>query len=49
MTDHDGFYGAARFAETAATYDVTTVNRTEFSLSLSGSQNGVADPEGSRP
>jgi error-prone DNA polymerase len=47
LTDHDGFYGAARFAETAASYDVTTVYGAELSLGLSGPQNGVADPEGS--
>ena len=47
LTDHDGFYGAARFAETAATYDVTTVFGAELSLDLPAPQNGVADPEGS--
>ncbi|MEU4395886.1 error-prone DNA polymerase, partial [Kribbella sp. NPDC023855] len=47
LTDHDGFYGAARFAETAATYDVTTVYGAELSLDLQGAQNGVADPAGS--
>jgi error-prone DNA polymerase len=47
LTDHDGFYGAARFAETAAAYDVTTVYGAELSLGLPGPQNGVADPEGS--
>jgi error-prone DNA polymerase len=47
LTNHDGFYGAARFAEAAATYDVTTVFGAELSLGLSAPQNGVADPEGS--
>ncbi|WP_432951249.1 error-prone DNA polymerase (plasmid) [Kribbella sp. CA-253562] len=46
LTDHDGFYGAARFAETAATYDLTTVYGAELSIGLSGPQNGVPDPEG---
>jgi error-prone DNA polymerase len=47
LTDHDGFYGAARFAETAPLYDLTTMCGAELSLGLSGPQNGVADPEGS--
>jgi error-prone DNA polymerase len=47
LTDHDGFYGAARFAETAPLYDLTTMYGAELSLGLSGPQNGVADPEGS--
>ena len=46
LTDHDGFYGAARFGETAASYDVTTVYGAELSLGLTGPQNGVADPDG---
>ncbi len=47
LTDHDGFYGAARFAEAATAYGVPTVFGAELSLDLSGPQNGVADPEGS--
>jgi error-prone DNA polymerase len=47
LTDHDGFYGAARFAEAATAYGVPTVIGAELSLDLTGPQNGVADPEGS--
>jgi error-prone DNA polymerase len=47
VTDHDGFYGAARFAEAATAHGVPTVFGAELSLGLSGPQNGVADPEGS--
>lgn len=47
LTDHDGFYGAARFAEAAAAYTMPTVFGAELSLGLTGPQNGVADPEGS--
>ncbi|TDD46688.1 error-prone DNA polymerase [Kribbella antibiotica] len=47
LTDHDGFYGAARFAEAAAAYKLPTVFGAELSLGLTGPQNGVADPEGS--
>jgi error-prone DNA polymerase len=47
LTDHDGFYGAARFAEAATAHGVPTVFGAELSLGLSGPQNGVADPEGS--
>jgi error-prone DNA polymerase len=46
ITDHDGLYGAARFAEAAAFYDLRTVYGAELSLELSRPQNGVADPEG---
>ncbi len=50
VTDHDGFYGAPRFAEEAAKYPdpgVATVYGAELSLGLRAPQNGVADPEGS--
>ncbi|MEV6286054.1 error-prone DNA polymerase [Kribbella sp. NPDC051770] len=47
LTDHDGFYGAARFAEAASAYGVPTVFGAELSLDLTGPQNGAADPEGS--
>ncbi|WIB27449.1 error-prone DNA polymerase [Curtobacterium sp. MCSS17_015] len=48
ITDHDGFYGAARMAEVAETYpSVTTVYGAELSLGLTEPQNGVPDPEGS--
>ncbi|WP_420366783.1 error-prone DNA polymerase [Curtobacterium sp. L3-7] len=48
LTDHDGFYGAARMAEVAEAYPaVGTVYGTELSLGLTEPQNGVPDPEGS--
>jgi error-prone DNA polymerase len=47
LTDHNGFYGAARFAEAATAHGAPTVFGAELSLGLSGPQNGVADPEGS--
>src|SRR6478735_9058683 len=52
ITDHDGFYGAPLFAETAQLHAVTggglgTIYGAELSLGLSGPQNGVPDPEGS--
>jgi error-prone DNA polymerase len=47
LTDHDGFYGVARFAEAAAAYALPTVFGAELSMGLTGPQNGVADPEGS--
>jgi len=47
LTDHDGFYGAARMAEVAEAYPtVATVYGTELSLGLTEPQNGVPDPEG---
>jgi error-prone DNA polymerase len=46
LTDHDGMYGVARFAEAAAELDVRTVLGAELSLGLTAPQNGVADPEG---
>lgn len=46
LTDHDGLYGAARFAEAAAVHDLRTVYGAELSLGLRTPQNGVADPEG---
>ncbi|MEO7124396.1 MAG: PHP domain-containing protein, partial [Lacisediminihabitans sp.] len=48
ITDHDGFYGAVRMAEAAASYErVATIFGAELSLGLNTPQNGVADPEGS--
>lgn len=53
ITDHDGFYGAPLFAETAQLYargedgDLRTIYGAELSLGLSRPQQGVADPEGS--
>jgi error-prone DNA polymerase len=51
LTDHDGFYGAPLFAETAQHYAgqglrLRTVYGAELSLGLTGPQNGVPDPEG---
>jgi error-prone DNA polymerase len=48
LTDHDGFYGAPLFAETAkaSRSALKTVYGAELSLGLSGPQNGVPDPEG---
>ena len=46
LTDHDGFSGAARFAEAAQLHGLRTVYGAELSLGLTGPQNGVADPEG---
>ncbi|MGI8457439.1 MAG: error-prone DNA polymerase [Propionibacteriaceae bacterium] len=46
LTDHDGFYGAARFAEAAQLHDLQTIYGAELSLGLTVPQNGVADPEG---
>ncbi|MFI5427935.1 PHP domain-containing protein [Aeromicrobium sp. UC242_57] len=48
ITDHDGFYGAPRFAEEAAKYasGLQTIYGAELSLGLRTPQNGVADPEG---
>ncbi|SDU84963.1 error-prone DNA polymerase, DnaE-like [Microlunatus sagamiharensis] len=46
LTDHDGFYAAARFAEAAKAYALSTVYGAELSLGLTVPQNGVADPEG---
>ncbi len=47
ITDHDGLYAAARFAEAAQGYDLNTIYGAELSLGLRTPQNGVADPEGS--
>src|SRR6478609_7350471 len=48
ITDHDGFYGAPLFAETAQLHGgLKTIYGAELSLGLTGAQNGVADPEGS--
>ncbi len=46
ITDHDGLYAAARFAEAAQGFDIRTVYGAELSLGLTTPQNGVADPEG---
>ncbi|MBW8763052.1 MAG: error-prone DNA polymerase [Microbacterium sp.] len=48
LTDHDGFYGAARFAEVADMMNasVQTVYGAELSLGLDAPQRGAADPIG---
>jgi len=46
LTDHDGLYGAARFAEAAEAHGLTTVFGAELSLGLTGPQQGEPDPEG---
>ena len=46
LTDHDGVYGAVRFAEAARAVGLPTVFGAELSLGLTRPQNGVADPEG---
>lgn len=47
LTDHDGFYGAARFAEAALEYPhFATVYGAELTLDLETPQLGVADPQG---
>ena len=47
ITDHDGFYGVARFAEAAETMKVKTVFGAELSLDLPAPQKGQPDPVGS--
>ena len=47
LTDHDGLYGAARFAEAAAEHpELNTVYGAELTLGLETPQLGVADPHG---
>lgn len=48
LTDHDGFYGAARFAEAAGLMEtaVQTVYGAELSLGLDAPQRGMPDPIG---
>ena len=47
ITDHDGFYGAPRFAEAALqTPDFLTVYGAELTLGLEAPQLGAADPAG---
>lgn len=47
LTDHDGFPGAARFAEAATAHpELLTVYGSELSLGLDAPQLGVADPAG---
>ncbi|MBO0728916.1 MAG: PHP domain-containing protein, partial [Acidimicrobiaceae bacterium] len=46
VTDHDGLYGAVRFAQAATAVGLPSVYGAEVSLGLTRPQNGVADPEG---
>lgn len=46
ITDHDGFYGIARFAEAAEQLQVATVFGAELSLALPAPQAGRPDPAG---
>lgn len=49
LTDHDGLYGAVRFAEAARELGVRTGFGAELSLGLTEPQNGVPDPAGTHP
>ena len=44
LTDHDGLYGAVRFAEAARHYDLPTVFGSELSLEADGGRTGRPDP-----
>lgn len=46
LTDHDGFYGAVRFAEAAEHTSLKTVYGAELSLDLTAPQKGHPDPQG---
>jgi error-prone DNA polymerase len=46
LTDHDGFYGAVRFAEAALAHGMPSIYGAELSLGLRSPQNGIPDPEG---
>lgn len=46
LTDHDGMYGAVRFADAARATGLPTVFGAELSLGLSSPQAGRPDPEG---
>ncbi|MQA01258.1 MAG: PHP domain-containing protein [Streptosporangiales bacterium] len=46
LTDHDGMYGVAQFAEAARGTGLRTVFGAELSLGLAAPQTGVADPQG---
>ncbi len=47
ITDHDGLYGAVRFAEAGRAVGLPTIFGAELSLGLRAPQAGRADPEGS--
>ncbi len=46
LTDHDGLYGAVRFAEAARVLGMPTVFGVELALSPSAARTGVPDPSG---
>ncbi|MPY86091.1 MAG: PHP domain-containing protein, partial [Actinophytocola sp.] len=46
ITDHDGMYGVAQFAQAAERTGLRTVFGAELSLGLNGPQQGVPDPAG---
>ena len=46
VTDHDGLYGAVRFALAAGEHDLLTVFGAELTLGISRPANGEPDPEG---
>ena len=46
LTDHDGMYGAVRFAEAAAEQDVRTIFGSELNLGLPAARSGTPDPGG---
>src|SRR5712671_2261091 len=46
VTDHDGFYGAVRFALAAREHALPTVFGAEMTLGITKPANGEPDPEG---
>src|ERR1700689_953973 len=46
LTDHHGFYGAGRFAESARKFGVPTCFGSEVTLSPAGPRTGEPDPTG---
>lgn len=46
LTDHDGLYGAVRFAEAAESLALRTIFGAELSVGLDESRTGPADPSG---
>ncbi|ADD43244.1 DNA polymerase III, alpha subunit [Stackebrandtia nassauensis DSM 44728] len=46
ITDHDGLYGAVRFAQAAKGTGLATVYGAELSIGLTGERAGVPDPSG---
>ncbi|TQL79108.1 DnaE-like error-prone DNA polymerase [Stackebrandtia endophytica] len=46
ITDHDGYYGVAQFAEAAQEVAIPTVFGAELSLDLPGPRTGTVDPGG---